>query len=97
VPGFFQTPAYATALMEAITDFQERARFAAKTATSRAQQEEAERQRTLYADQAVSAKYRLRHLRRDLREDGATPPRMPPALGDVDLLESDPDTPEERL
>ncbi|MEU3528595.1 helix-turn-helix transcriptional regulator [Streptomyces sp. NPDC038707] len=63
---------------------EDRARFAAKTATSRAQQEEAERKRTEYADQAISAKYSLRHLRRDLRDDGATPPDLPPALGDVD-------------
>lgn len=74
------------------------ARFAAKTATSRAQQEEAERKRTKYADQAISAKYSLRHLRRELREEGATPPRLPPALGDVDPPEEEPSTtPEERL
>ena len=36
----------------------------AKTATNRAQQEEAERRRTEYADEAVSAKYKLRYLRR---------------------------------
>ncbi|MBT2399394.1 helix-turn-helix domain-containing protein [Streptomyces sp. ISL-100] len=77
---------------------EERARFAAKTATSRAQQEEAERKRTEYADQAISAKYNLRHLRRELREEGVTPPDLPPALGDVDPPESDPNTtPEERL
>lgn len=77
---------------------EERARFAAKTATSRAQQEEAERKRTKYADQAVTAKYTLRHLRRKLREAGATPPDLPPALGDVDPTNTEPDTtPEERL
>ncbi|MFE1175009.1 transcriptional regulator [Streptomyces sp. NPDC058773] len=77
---------------------EEQARFAAKTATSRAQQEEAERKRTKYAEQAVSAKYNLRYLRRDLREDGATPPDLPPALNDVDPPEADADTnPEERL
>ncbi|WP_101258381.1 helix-turn-helix transcriptional regulator [Streptomyces barkulensis] len=82
----------------AALDEEERARFAAKTATSRAQQEEAERKRTQYADQAISAKYSLRHLRRRLREDGATPPDLPPALGDVDPPEADADTtPEERL
>ncbi len=77
---------------------EERARFAAKTATSRAQQEEAERKRAEYADQAVSAKYNLRYLRRELRDEGATPPDLPPALGDVDPPESEPDTTlEERL
>ncbi|WBO65324.1 helix-turn-helix domain-containing protein [Streptomyces camelliae] len=75
-----------------------RARFAAKTATSRAEREEAERQRANYADQAISAKYRLRYLRRDLRQEGATPPDLPPALGDVDQPEPDTEaTPEERL
>ncbi|MFC1228517.1 MULTISPECIES: helix-turn-helix transcriptional regulator [Streptomyces] len=82
----------------AALDEEEQARFAARTATSRAQQEEAERRRTAYADQAVSAKYNLRYLRRDLREEGATPPDLPPALGDVDPPEADTDTtPEERL
>ncbi|MDQ1018320.1 helix-turn-helix domain-containing protein [Streptomyces afghaniensis] len=77
---------------------EEQARFAAKAATSRAQQEEAERKRTKYADQAISAKYSLRHLRRELREEGATPPHLPPALGDVDPPEEEPNTtPEERL
>ncbi|MCM8555483.1 helix-turn-helix transcriptional regulator [Streptomyces sp. STCH 565 A] len=77
---------------------EERARFAAKTATSRAQQEEAERKRTEYADQAISAKYSLRHLRRDIRDEGATPPDLPPALGDVDPPEPEPNTTsEERI
>jgi transcriptional regulator with XRE-family HTH domain len=74
---------------------EERARFAAKTATSRAQQEEAERKRSKYADQVISAKYNLHHLRRDLREEGATPPDLPPALGDVDPPHSNPNTTEE--
>lgn len=82
----------------AALDEEERARFAVKTATSRAQQEEAERKRTKYAGEAISAKYKLRHLRRELREEGATPPHLPPALGDVDPPEADPNTtPEERL
>ncbi|WP_269855186.1 helix-turn-helix domain-containing protein [Streptomyces sp. RPT161] len=77
---------------------EERARFTAKTATSRAQQEEAERKRTEYADQAISAKYNLRQLRREIREEGATPPELPPALGDVDVTESDTNTtPEKHL
>ncbi|MFF3276923.1 helix-turn-helix domain-containing protein [Streptomyces chrestomyceticus] len=63
---------------------EERARFTARTATGRAQQEEAERKRSAYADQVISAKYRLRYLRRDIRDAGATPPDLPTALGDVD-------------
>ncbi|WP_406094492.1 helix-turn-helix domain-containing protein [Streptomyces sp. NBC_01013] len=78
-------------------DEEEQARFAVKTATSRAQQEEAERKRTEYADRAVSAKYKLRYLRRDLLDDGAIPPDLPPALHDVDPPEWAPETtPEER-
>nr|WP_026151130.1 helix-turn-helix transcriptional regulator [Streptomyces prunicolor] len=76
----------------------EQARFAAKTVSNRAQQEEAERRRTKYSDEAISAKYKLRYLRRDLRDEGATPPYLPPALADVDLPETDPNTtPEERV
>ncbi|MFG2943230.1 transcriptional regulator [Streptomyces sp. NPDC048282] len=76
----------------------EQARFAAKTASNRAQQEEAEHRRTKYSDEAVSAKYKLRYLRRDLRDEGATPPYLPPALADVDLPETDSNTtPEERV
>nr|WP_212911701.1 helix-turn-helix transcriptional regulator [Streptomyces sp. TS71-3] len=77
---------------------EERARFAAKTATSRAEQAEVERRRSEYADQAISAKYSLRHLRRDLRAEGAAPPDLPLALSDVDTPESNADTtPEDRL
>ncbi|MFI9629179.1 helix-turn-helix domain-containing protein [Streptomyces sp. NPDC052042] len=76
----------------AALDEEERARFAARTATNRAQQEEAERKRTKYADEVISAKYNLRHLRRDLRDEGATPPDLPPTLGDVDPPETDTDT-----
>ncbi|MFJ9180882.1 helix-turn-helix domain-containing protein [Streptomyces sp. NPDC102360] len=72
----------------AALDEEEQARFAAKTATSRAQQEEAERKRTTYGDQAISAKYNLRQLRRGLREDGATPPHLPASLADVDQADS---------
>ncbi|GAQ67264.1 hypothetical protein SsS58_07717 [Streptomyces scabiei] len=97
VPDFEHHASLVQTALAAIEE-EEQARFAAKTATSRAQQEEAERKRTKYADQAVSAKYSLRHLRRELREEGATPPRLPPALGDVDPPEEEPDTtPEERL
>ncbi|WP_405898301.1 helix-turn-helix domain-containing protein [Streptomyces sp. NBC_00727] len=91
VPDFeAHTSLVRTAL--AALDEEERARFAARTATSRAQQEEAERKQSAYADQAISAKYKLRYLRRELSEDGATPPDLPPALHDVDPPEWAPET-----
>ena len=97
VPDFERHASLVQTALAALEE-EEQARFAAKTATSRAQQEEAERKRTKYADQVISAKYSLRHLRRELREEGATPPRLPPALGDVDPPEEEPNTtPEERL
>ncbi|MDX3564595.1 helix-turn-helix transcriptional regulator, partial [Streptomyces scabiei] len=74
VPDFERHASLVQTALAALEE-EEQARFAAKTATSRAQQEEAERKRTKYADQAISAKYSLRHLRRELREEGATPPR----------------------
>lgn len=97
VPDFERHASLVQTALAALEE-EEQARFAAKTATSRAQQEEAERKRTKYADQAISAKYSLRHLRRELREEGATPPRLPPALGDVDPPDEEPNTtPEERV
>ncbi|MDX3277874.1 MULTISPECIES: helix-turn-helix domain-containing protein [Streptomyces] len=97
VPDFERHASLVQTALAALEE-EEQARFAAKTATSRAQQEEAERKRVKYADQAISAKYSLRHLRSDLREEGATPPRLPPALGGVDPPEEEPNTtPEERL
>ncbi|MDX3854203.1 helix-turn-helix transcriptional regulator [Streptomyces sp. AK02-01A] len=71
---------------------EEQAGFTARTATGRAQQEEAERKRSEYADRAISAKYSLRYLRLELRGEGAIPPALPPALGDVDLPEAHTDT-----
>ncbi len=48
--------------------------------------------------QALSAKYKLRHLCRELREEGTTPPDLPHALNDFDPPEPETDpTPEERL
>lgn len=91
VPDFEAHTSLVRTVLAAL-DEEEQARFAAKTATSRAQQEEAERKRTEYADQAISAKYKLRHLRRDLLDDGAVPPDLPPALHDVDPPEWAPDT-----
>ncbi|MCX4639143.1 helix-turn-helix domain-containing protein [Streptomyces platensis] len=77
---------------------EERARFTAEAASSPAQQEEAEGRRAKHADHGISAKYQLRYLRRDLRDNGATPPDLPPALADVDPPEDDTHTTsEERL
>lgn len=97
VPDFEHHASLVRTALAALEE-EERAGFTAKTAASRAQREEAERKRTQYADQAISAKYTLRQLRRELREEGATPPDLPPALGDVDPseLETNP-APEERL
>jgi transcriptional regulator with XRE-family HTH domain len=86
----FHTRLVRTAL--AALEEEQRSRFAAKTATGREQREEAERLRTRYADQIISAKYELRNLRREIREEGATPPDLPPALSDVERPESDPNT-----
>ncbi|WP_331452721.1 helix-turn-helix domain-containing protein [Streptomyces sp. SS162] len=97
VPAFERHASLVRTALAALEE-EENARFAAKQATSRAQREEAERKRTAYADQAISAKYNLRHLRRELREEGATPPDLPLALNDVDPPEPETDpTPEERL
>ncbi|NGO70725.1 helix-turn-helix transcriptional regulator [Streptomyces boncukensis] len=75
-----------------------RAWFEARTATNRARKEEAERRHTEYADQAIHAKYNLRHLRRGIREEGANPPDLPLGLEDVDPPESKPNpAPEDRL
>lgn len=79
----------------AALDEEEQARFAIRTATSRAQQEEAQRRQTAYADQAISAKYNLRQLRRELREEGATPPPLPTALHDIDTPDPDVNNPQE--
>jgi transcriptional regulator with XRE-family HTH domain len=88
VPDFELHASLVRTALAAIEE-EERAGFTARTATGRAQREEAERKRSEYADQALSAKYRLRYLRREIRDDGATPPDLPPALGDVDPPEAD--------
>ncbi|MET7411365.1 helix-turn-helix transcriptional regulator [Streptomyces rubiginosohelvolus] len=97
VPDFEHHASLVRTALAALEE-EENARFAVKQATSRAQREEAERKRTAYADQAISAKYNLRHLRRELREENATPPDLPHALNDVDPPAPETDTtPEERL
>ncbi|WP_413101987.1 helix-turn-helix domain-containing protein [Streptomyces sp. Inha503] len=91
VPAFERHASLVRTALAALEE-EERAGFAARTATGRAQQDEAERKQREYANQAISAKYTLRYLRRDLRDEGATPPDLPPALGDVDAPEPDTDT-----
>ncbi|MET8831316.1 helix-turn-helix transcriptional regulator [Streptomyces sp. NPDC004610] len=44
-------------------------------------------------DEAITAKYELRHLRRRIRERGATPPHLPHTLHDVDQPTTVPTTP----
>ncbi|MEU3990747.1 helix-turn-helix transcriptional regulator [Streptomyces platensis] len=97
VPDFEAHADLVSTALAAIEE-EERARFTAEAAASPAQQEEAEGRRAKYADQGLSAKYNLRYLRRDLRDNGATPPDLPPALADVDPPEDDTHTTsEERL
>lgn len=62
----------------------ERAGFAAKTATTPAQREEAERKRDDYAIRVEGAKQKLRDLREDIRDKDATPPDLPSALAGID-------------
>ncbi|MEV7288330.1 helix-turn-helix transcriptional regulator [Streptomyces sp. NPDC093252] len=45
------------------------------------------------SDDAITAKYELRHLRRRIRERGATPPHLPHTLHDVDQPTTVPTTP----
>ncbi|AZK95593.1 MULTISPECIES: helix-turn-helix domain-containing protein [Streptomyces] len=79
----------------AALDEEKQARFDTRTAASRAQRENAERQRAEYADRAIAAKSELRKLRREIREEDATPPDLPPALHDVDPPDTDTDPTEE--
>lgn len=72
-------------------------RWKAETAASPAQRAAAEQARSDYAERAVLAKYALRQLRKAIREDGGTPPPLPPELADVDPPGSGPDTPEENV
>ncbi|MFD6968303.1 helix-turn-helix domain-containing protein [Streptomyces sp. NPDC059949] len=62
----------------------ERAGFAAETAASPAQREEAERKRDNYAAQAKEATWQLQCVRGQIRDEAATPPDLPPALADID-------------
>ncbi|HZF90230.1 helix-turn-helix transcriptional regulator [Streptomyces sp.] len=70
-------------------------RWKAETAPNRAEREEAVLAQADYAERALEAKYRLRSARAFIREDGGTPPHLPPELADVDPPETDPSTTEE--
>ena len=59
-------------------------RWKAETAPNQAIRQEAEGDRAGYAQRAQDAKYRLRSARAFIREDGGTPPDLPPQLADVD-------------
>ena len=71
-----------------------RERWRAEIAATPAEREEALCARADYADRAAHAKHRLRSARAFIREDGGTPPHLPPELADVD--QPRPDTPEEK-
>ncbi|MEH0556990.1 helix-turn-helix domain-containing protein [Streptomyces sp. B21-101] len=60
-------------------------RWKAETAPNQAEREEAVLAQADYAERALEAKYRLRSARAFIREDGGTPPHLPPELADVDL------------
>lgn len=70
-------------------------RWKAETAPNRTEREEAVLAQADYAERALEAKYRLRSARAFIREDGGTPPHLPPELADVDPPETDPSTTEE--
>jgi transcriptional regulator with XRE-family HTH domain len=63
---------------------EKRERWRAETASNPAEREEALSNQAAYAERAAEAKYRLRSARAFIREDGGTPPRLPPELADVD-------------
>lgn len=63
---------------------EQRERWKAETSTSAAEREEALRAQAAYAERAIQAKYRLRSARAFIRDDGGTPPDLPPELADVD-------------
>jgi transcriptional regulator with XRE-family HTH domain len=59
-------------------------RWKAETAPNQAEREEAVLAQADYAERLLEAKYRLRSARAFIREDGGTPPHLPPELADVD-------------
>ncbi|MBO8197721.1 transcriptional regulator [Streptomyces smyrnaeus] len=70
---------------------EKRERWNAETATEPAEREDALQARSDYAERAVLAKYRLRTARAFIREDGGTPPPLPPELADVDPPDTEPE------
>jgi hypothetical protein len=74
---------------------EKRERWKAETATSPVERDEALRAQAEYAERATLAKYQLRTARAFIREDGGTPPPLPPELADVDPPGSSPNTTEE--
>jgi hypothetical protein len=59
-------------------------RWKAETASNQAEREEAVLTQSDFPERALEAKYRLRSARAFIREDGGTPPHLPPELADVD-------------
>ncbi|MFG3025199.1 helix-turn-helix domain-containing protein [Streptomyces sp. NPDC048254] len=64
-------------------------RWKAETAPNQAEREEAVLAQADYAERLLEAKYRLRSARAFIREDGGTPPHLPPELTDVDPPDGD--------
>lgn len=65
-------------------------RWKVATAPNQSEREEAVLTQADYADRALDAKYRLRSARAFIREDGGTPPHLPPELADVDPPDTGP-------
>ncbi|MEV0410151.1 helix-turn-helix transcriptional regulator [Streptomyces sp. NPDC050448] len=69
----------------------ERADFAAKTAATPADREEAERRKADYAKRAEGDTRQLLWVRESIRDEDGTPPDLPPALAAIDPPDDDTD------
>ncbi|MFI1304004.1 helix-turn-helix domain-containing protein [Streptomyces sioyaensis] len=67
-------------------------RWRAEKAANPTEREEALQAHEEYAERAARAKYRLRSARAFIREDGGTPPPLPPELADIDPPDTGADT-----
>jgi transcriptional regulator with XRE-family HTH domain len=70
-------------------------RWRAEKAANPTEREEALEAHEEYAERAARAKQRLQNARAFIREDGGTPPPLPPELADVDPPDADTNTTEE--
>lgn len=76
---------------------EKREKWRAEKAVNQAERDEALHDQAAYAERAVLAKYELRSTRGHIREDGGTPPVLPPGpeLADVDPPETNTNNTEE--